>query len=978
MSDLHQLEFHRHGVGLVPPPGEPETAVLLLESSAQGRTRSCTCGGNRAQTCSHVKRLSKLLLAWRKAVDAESWEEHFEGSFWQRFVKLIYEARPDACEDVRAAEIRGGKGDPFVRVLSAADEVLVDLVDPDAAARQRFLERLGKVSGKKPSPNRAGLLDRLALLQTEINEYQMDALGVKTRRQAWEESFYHRLGYHLAREIPTDEAAFRPHIDLASGDFTLHLSRGSTEIARLTVPRRRVKPTLRFLARACPEQNELALDPVPLQSIFLIESDTKLDLEVRPAIRVLQNDGEERFFARKDLEKFTYGRLVYLSELEILAELERPGKARKFKAPVDLKLRRGQVPSFLREHREAIEEGDLILDEPLQDLDIRTEYDWLELDPTTVESAEGSDGKTDGKTGALYELSVRYGFGNQSISLAEILKARKRDQSFLETADGWIDLRAPAFAHLDDYADRVHDGDVLRLTAPELLRLRSQDESKVRVIGEADRSKLLKRLVDLVPNQRFSQPEGLTSPLRNYQVIGVDWLRFLWENRLGGLLCDDMGLGKTHQAMALMLALEEEEKIDAPFLVVCPTSVLHHWRDKIRQHAPGLRASVHHGGDRDLDRALAEGSVVVTSYGILRNDLERLSEVGFALTIFDEIQNLKNRKTRGYRAAKVLASGVKLGLTGTPIENSVVELKALFDLVLPGYLGRDASFLERFALADQGSEDALRDLRRLTSPFILRRLKSSVLDELPEKFEDVRTCDLSADQVKLYRDALATRGKKILQEMEDGTTKTIPYLHVFALLSLLKQICDHPALALRQLDRADDYTSGKWDLYRELLSEALGSGQKVVVFTQYLGMIDLMHRHLDAESVDHEILTGASVKRGESVRRFNEDPDCRVFLASLKAGGTGIDLIGGSVVIHYDRWWTAAREDQATDRAHRIGQRRAVQVLKLVTEGTLEEKIAAIIDRKRDLLDQVAPEDDPRLSKIFSREELLELLRHEV
>jgi SNF2 family DNA or RNA helicase len=191
----------------------------------------------------------------------------------------------------------------------------------------------------------------------------------------------------------------------------------------------------------------------------------------------------------------------------------------------------------------------------------------------------------------------------------------------------------------------------------------------------------------------------------------------------------------------------------------------------------------------------------------------------------------------------------------------------------------------------------------------------------------------------------------------------------------LKQICDHPALALGEFARAGEYASGKWDLYREVLGEALASGQKVVVFTQFLGMISLMEGHLRELGVEHAVLTGASIRRGEIVDRFNRDPACRVFLGSLKAGGTGIDLVAGSVVVHYDRWWNAAREDQATDRVHRIGQRRAVQVLKLVTEGTLEEKIAAIIDRKRKMVGSVVEEDDPHLAKIFRREELIEMLR---
>jgi SNF2 family DNA or RNA helicase len=271
--------------------------------------------------------------------------------------------------------------------------------------------------------------------------------------------------------------------------------------------------------------------------------------------------------------------------------------------------------------------------------------------------------------------------------------------------------------------------------------------------------------------------------------------------------------------------------------------------------------------------------------------------------------------------------------------------------------------------------DRLAELRRVISPFVLRRLKSSVLSELPEKIEDVRTCALSDDQVKLYRDTVAGRGTELARQIEAAADGRLPYLHVFAVLTLLKKICDHPALALGDLGKAGELASGKWDLYQEILDEALASGQKVVVFSQYLGMIELMGRHLEGLGVGHVRLTGASVRRGEIVDRFNEDPDCRVFLGSLKAGGAGIDLVGGSVVIHYDRWWNAAKEDQATDRVYRLGQKRAVHVFKLVTEGTLEEKIAALIERKREVMASVVQEDSAELAKMFTREELLEMLR---
>jgi SNF2 family DNA or RNA helicase len=422
--------------------------------------------------------------------------------------------------------------------------------------------------------------------------------------------------------------------------------------------------------------------------------------------------------------------------------------------------------------------------------------------------------------------------------------------------------------------------------------------------------------------------------------------------------------------------LKEKERVKSPFLVVCPTTVISHWRDKIRDHAPGLTAIVYHGGNRKITEELRHGQVLLTSYAILRNDILDLKEIPFSLVIFDEIQNLKNCQTQGFQAACLIQAQMRIGLTGTPIENSLLELKSLFDLVLPGYMGTNEEYAARYLNTIDESQPAtgLQNLRRIISPFTLRRLKKDVLTELPEKIDDTHTCALSEMQVKLYREALAVKGASLLTQLESDS-QPVPYVHIFALLNLLKRICDHPALALNRIDDFQSYESGKWDLFQELLFETLDSGQKAVVFTQYLGMIAMMERLLKSLGIQYVSLTGSSQNRGEIVRQFNEDPDCRVFLGSLKAGGTGIDLVGGSTVLHYDRWWNAAREDQATDRVHRIGQKQTVHVFKLVTEGTLEEKISAIIERKRKLMDSVVQADNPQLSKIFTRDELIELLK---
>ncbi len=974
MSVLANFEFHRRGIGLLPASGQGQegSAIYVELSGGERPLRSCTCKTSRRRTCTHLKELAKGVKTFQKIYAGRSWNEVFKDTVWHRLARSLFDGSQMPCSDIRVHQNETDHG-PEIRVTSSLGHQVARYLDP-SPARIRFLERTGTAPSANGFVNRAGLLDRLYLFQATPEERQLNKHAVKTTRQTWEESFWYRLAYHCIRESGDSEqeigeGTFHPAVNKATGEFTLTYRFGEEHpIVRLVVPRERVEPVLQLLRESYPEQEDLQIFPIPLKSIFLVTPDTELDMLVRPVIRTMQVKRYARYC--QNLGKYRYGSLAYVRELGVMSELERPGSERKFRSPKMLRLARGKVESFYEEHPEEETDGTVVLEEPLRGLEIFKTFDYVEVSAEALERS-------------WYWLSVDYGFGNQSISLEDILKGKKQGLPYLETPRGWIDLSSPVFDELEALRDRIESRGrgskrALRLSPSELLRFRATTGQPLRVAGKGDRAAILEKLLDLRPSAAFEPHEGLTSKLRPYQVIGVDWLRYLFENRLAGLLCDDMGLGKTHQTMALMTSLRSFDDIRGTFLVVCPTSVISHWRNKIREFAPGLEAFVYHGPERDFAEALRVADVVITSYGILRNDQVEFGEVNFPLAVFDEIQHIKNRDTLGYEAAAQLDAEVKIGLTGTPIENSLEELKALFDLILPGYLGSNEEFNKRYGAGRAQDEEAgserLEELRRTISPFILRRLKASVLDELPEKIEDLRTCDLTEDQIKLYRDAIATRAAPLIDRIR-SENEPLPYIHIFALLNYLKQICDHPALALKDLDNASSYRSGKWELFREILSECLDSGLKVVIFTQYLGMIELIDRHLEQLGVERVQLTGASIARGDIVDRFNEDPDCRVFLGSLKAGGTGIDLVGGSVVIHYDRWWNAAREDQATDRVHRIGQKRAVQVFKLLTEGTLEEKIDAIITKKRELMDAVVQEDDPRLSKIFSREELLSMLQ---
>jgi SNF2 family DNA or RNA helicase len=482
----------------------------------------------------------------------------------------------------------------------------------------------------------------------------------------------------------------------------------------------------------------------------------------------------------------------------------------------------------------------------------------------------------------------------------------------------------------------------------------------------------------LKPPGRLPTTKSMKGSLRAYQKNGYGWLWFLYQNEFSGLLCDDMGLGKTHQVMALMTAIYHRKASDRKnlkFLVICPTTVLSHWKDKVMDYCPHLDPYVYHGTDRSFHEAFEDHLLVITSYGIALRDIEMLADFRFELIVLDEIQAIKNKSTKTYAAVKHLNSVCTIGLTGTPIENSVLDLKSLFDVILPGYLLSDSSFEEnfRFPIEESADSKSKERLSRMIRPFTLRRKKEQVLTELPPKIEDVRKCSLSEDQIRFYRDIVLNQGRELVSALKDPD-KRVPYMHIFAVLNYLKQVCNHPAMLEGDTVNYGKYASGKWDLFTEILDESLGSGQKVVVFSQYVKMLDLIESYLKDHDIRFATIKGHTRKRAEAVREFNTDPNCMVFSASLRASGLGIDLTGGSVVIHYDRWWNSAREEQATDRVHRIGQRRGVQVFKLVTINTLEEKIDRIISEKKKLMESVVKQDDKSLLKHFSRDDLVELL----
>jgi superfamily II DNA or RNA helicase len=573
-------------------------------------------------------------------------------------------------------------------------------------------------------------------------------------------------------------------------------------------------------------------------------------------------------------------------------------------------------------------------------------------------------------------LSCQYGLGNTNISLGDILEARQKGLSCLPGRH-WLQIENTPLTWLYDLAENRLTGDGsgrIRLRLQEMLALNA-------VIGEVEISQqeqqVRQRLKDLLDDGRWMDTAALgkiPDHLRDYQRNGLAWLMRLYSMGIGGLLADDMGLGKTHQALALIEAVRNTDGNNL-CLVVCPASVVLNWADKIDRFYAGLDYGVYYGAQRDLDKAMDSG-LILTTYGIVRQDAALLQELTFEVIILDEIQYLKNRTTATHRAVAALNGRVVMGLTGTPIENSLQDLYSLFDICLPGLLGSERRFNNLYVqpVVEEGSRQAKQMLSSLIRPFILRRNRQQVLTELPDIIEDNRICELSDDQVGLYRQVIDER-KSVVQKLEDETG-AIPYMNVLAMITRLKQICNHPSLVHGSLD-IDTYASGKWDLFVELTQELLDAGMKFVVFSQYTAMLALIEQYFETMGIAFCSLKGdmGVKKRRAMIAEFNDNSKCRVFCASLLAGGVGIDLTSAQAVIHYDRWWNPAREEQATARVHRMGQKHVVQVFRLITRGTLEEKIHSLIGRKSELADTIIQEDEAGIIKQMDRRELAELLR---
>ncbi|WP_322982271.1 DEAD/DEAH box helicase [Streptomyces sp. S584] len=575
---------------------------------------------------------------------------------------------------------------------------------------------------------------------------------------------------------------------------------------------------------------------------------------------------------------------------------------------------------------------------------------------------------------ALLAFDWRFALGGTTLSRAQLDQLAEAGRPLVRLRDQWV-LVDPEDARR---ARRTQDHKVTPIDAlgAVLTGTTDVDGHRVEVAATGWLEQLRERIADPESGDRrtVGQPAALDASLRDYQLRGLNWLHTMTSLGLGCCLADDMGLGKTITLIALHLHRQGVESAAGPTLVVCPTSLMGNWQREIERFAPGTPVRRFHGVSRSLE-GLADGEFVLTTFGTMRLDAARLAQVSWGMVVADEAQHVKNPHSATARQLRTIGGRARVALTGTPVENNLSELWAILDWTTPGLLGRLGTFRSRYASAVEGGNDpaAAERLASLVRPFLLRRRKSDpgIAPELPPKTETDRAVSLTAEQTGLYEAVV----RETLDEISGADGFARRGL-VMKLLTSLKQICNHPAQYLKEEQPRIGDRSGKVELLDELLDTILAEGASVLVFTQYVRMARLLEQHLAARGVPTQFLHGGTPVAGreEMVKRFQAG-EAPVFLLSLKAAGTGLNLTRAGHVVHFDRWWNSAVEAQATDRAYRIGQTQPVQVHRLIAEGTVEDRIAAMLARKQGLADAVLGSGEAALSELSDAElaELVEL-----
>lgn len=489
---------------------------------------------------------------------------------------------------------------------------------------------------------------------------------------------------------------------------------------------------------------------------------------------------------------------------------------------------------------------------------------------------------------------------------------------------------------------------------------------------------LMEQITNKNEQEYCTVPTNLTVTLRDYQKVGFQWLKTLERYGLGGILADDMGLGKTLQMIAVLQAYLNQEKHPKTSIIVCPSSLVLNWKNELEKFAPAIACNVISGTQLEREEkisTLEQYHVVLTSYDLLKRDIDTYEKKGytFKYIVADEAQYIKNNNTQNSKAIKQMMAENRFALTGTPIENSLSELWSIFDFIMPDYLFSYRKFKELYELPiiRDNDQEAMKRLKDMIEPFILRRVKKEVLTELPDKTITVLYNEMQEEQKKIYASYMAQAREEALQIIQrEGMQNN--QIRILALLMRLRQICCHPSLFV------ENYTEGSSKLIQcmEIVKDAVKGGHKILLFSGYTSMFRIIEKELKEEKIAYYKLTGQT-KVGERMKlvdSFNNDPEIKVFLISLKAGGTGLNLTGADMVIHYDPWWNLSAENQATDRTYRIGQKNNVQVYKLITQNTIEERIYELQQKKSKLIEQMLSTNETFISKL-SKEEIIQLFK---
>ncbi|WP_107670988.1 DEAD/DEAH box helicase [Cyanothece sp. BG0011] len=576
---------------------------------------------------------------------------------------------------------------------------------------------------------------------------------------------------------------------------------------------------------------------------------------------------------------------------------------------------------------------------------------------------------------SLLNYKLNLAIGDKTISKKEFEKLLAQKSPLVEVKGEWIALQPADVRAAQEILNKSYDP--LELSVEDALRFSTGDSSTIAKlpITNFEATGDLANLINAINNNEsipmIENIPGFKGQLRPYQQRGVGWLAFLEKWGLGACLADDMGLGKTPQLIGFLLHLKSENMLEQPTLVVCPTSVLNNWEREVKKFAPSLSTLIHHGDKRSKGKAFVKAvnqkNVIITSYSLIYRDIKSFESVEWQGIVLDEAQNIKNPQAKQSQAVRQLSTQFRIALTGTPVENRLSELWSILDFLNPGFLGTQQFFRRRFAtpIEKYGDKQSLQIMRSLVQPFILRRLKTdkTIIQDLPEKQEMTVFCGLSSEQAQLYQELVDNS----LIEIEEKTGIQRKGL-ILSLLLKLKQICNHPDHFLKKKTLKKAEQSGKLLRLEEMLEELIQEGDHALIFTQFSEWGKLLKPYLEKKFHQEVLfLYGATrrVQRQEMIDRFQHDPNGpRIFILSLKAGGTGLNLTRANHVFHIDRWWNPAVENQATDRAFRLGQKRNVQVHKFVSTGTLEERINEMLESKQKLAEQTVDSGEQWLTEL--------------